>query len=132
MINGKLGSSLAGAALCATAVTAATMPATADSISLVKPIAAASLHDGGVDMVVYYVDHEDHFEVVATYTAQDGPYEPGRLRMMLVNGDTVSFGLPEHPGVLYNFERFGETVSVTTMYAPDQLNGASNEVVATQ
>jgi len=42
----------------------------ADTISLSIPYEAASLHDGDVDMVVYYVDHPDHFEVVATYVSK--------------------------------------------------------------
>jgi hypothetical protein len=85
----------------------------ADAITLDAPIAGASVHTGGVDMVVYYVDREDHFEVVATYASVDGPFEPGRLRMALTDGDRVSFGLPGMAtAVLYTFERSGETVHV--------------------
>jgi hypothetical protein len=84
----------------------------ADSIRLDRPMAGASLHAGGVDMTVYYVAHDDHFEVVATYVQQDGPYDPARLRMGLSDGDDVSFGLPGLPGVLYRFARDGRSVTV--------------------
>ena len=87
--------------------------ASADQIELTKAMQAASLHEGGVDMVVYYLEQPDHFEVVATYAPKREPYEPARLRMGLVDGDDVSFGLPGEPQVIYGFARMGDTVTVT-------------------
>lgn len=84
----------------------------ADSIHLNAPLAGASLRAGDFDMAVYYVDHGDRFEVVATYAQHNGPYDPARLRMGLADGDSVSFGLPGQTGYLYRFARVGRSVAV--------------------
>ncbi len=84
----------------------------ADSIRLNKPLAGASLRAGDIDMAVYYVDHGDHFEVVATYALHNGPFDPTRLRMGLSDGDSVAFGLPGQTGYLYRFSRGGSSVAV--------------------
>jgi hypothetical protein len=84
----------------------------ADSIRVNAPLAGASLRAGDIDMVVYYVDHGDHFEVVATYALHNGLYDPARLRMGLADGDSVSFGLPGQTGYLYRFARNGSSVAV--------------------
>ncbi len=104
-------------ALPAALLIAAVAPASADDIRLDRPMAAASLHDGGVDMVVYYLDHQDELEVVATYS-QKGAYEPARLRMALGDGDDVSFGLPGLSGASYRFTRTGAVVSVSAKPTP--------------
>lgn len=98
--------------LAAGVLALAALPAAADEIRLDVPLAAASLHDGGVDMVVYYLEHADHFEVVATYVAQYAPDAPARLHMGLVEGDRVSFGLPGLPGMTYRFSRTGAVIAV--------------------
>ncbi len=98
--------------LTAGILASAAMPAAADSIRLEGPMAAASLFDGGVDMVVYYLAHRDDFEVVATYALHDGHSDPARLRMGLSDGDRVSFGLPGVSGVSYTFSRAGALISV--------------------
>ncbi|MDP5220586.1 hypothetical protein Q5Y75_25700 [Ruegeria sp. 2205SS24-7] len=85
----------------------------ADSIRLNAPQAGASLRAGDIDMTVYYVDHGDHFEVVATYALYNGPYDPARLRMGLSDGDSVSFGLPGQTGYLYRFARNRSSVAVS-------------------
>lgn len=86
--------------------------ARADEIALERPMQAASLHDGGIDMVVFYLDRADHFEVVATYATVEAPDAPARLRMGLADGDAVSFALPGERHVQYSFARDGETVRV--------------------
>lgn len=86
----------------------------ADSIRLNAPLAGASLRAGDIDMAVYYLDRGDHFEVVATYAAHSGPYDPARLRMGLSDGDSVSFRLPGQTAYLYRFTRDGEFVSVVS------------------
>jgi hypothetical protein len=105
------------------------LPAAADIIRLEDPMAAASLHDGGVDMVVYYLEHEDHFEVVATYAAHHAPAAPARLRMGLVDGDRVSFGLPGLPGVTYTFARTGASIAVEATPA-DMASRVANAALA--
>ena len=104
---------LAAAALAAFGL----MPgaAAADAIALDASIEGASLHEGGVDMAIYYVDRGDHFEVVATYAAVEAPSRPARIRMGLADGDSTTFGLPGMATPrLYTFSREGETVTVET------------------
>ncbi|MEO0995010.1 MAG: hypothetical protein AAFX62_14530 [Pseudomonadota bacterium] len=84
----------------------------AGEIALERELQGASLHDGGIDMVVYYLDREDHLEVVATYATAEVPEAPARLRMGLMDGDEVSFALPGERHVQYSFARDGQTVRV--------------------
>lgn len=86
--------------------------ASADSISLEAPMQAASLHTGGVDMVVYYLDETDHFQIVATYAPKADAANPSRVVMGLTDGDEVSFSMPGETQVAYTFARDGETVTV--------------------
>lgn len=95
--------------------------ATAEEIALEAPMAGASLHTGGIDMVVYYMDRSDHFEVVATYALSDAPSEPARLRMGLADGDSARFGLPGEPHVRYEFSRSGATVRVEATELSDDF-----------
>jgi hypothetical protein len=89
----------------------------AETITLEKPIACASLHTGGVDLAVYYVDRGDHFEVVGTYAPHDLTAEPARFRMALHDGDGAGFGLPGMAtAVLYKFSRTGSAVEVEATY----------------
>lgn len=85
----------------------------ADQIELTKEMQGASLHEGGVDMVVYYLEEPDHFQVVATYAPKNEPFDPGRLRMGLRDGDSVRFGVPGQHQVIYSFARTGDTVTVS-------------------
>jgi len=96
----------------------------ADTITLEAPYHAASLHDGDVDMVVYYVDHADHFEVVATYVSKTDLASPSRLRMGLIDGDTTSFALPGLTHVTYDFSRKADAVSVTARDGRDEVASA--------
>ena len=89
-----------------------TLPAMADQIELTAPGQGASLHDGGVDMAVYFIESGDLYEVVATYNDSTGPYDPARLRMGLADGDAVHLSLPGLRHVDYAFRRDGGTVSV--------------------
>jgi len=87
----------------------------AGEITLNAEMEAASLHEAGVDMVVYYTDADTHFEVVATYVEPMAKDEPLRLRMGLTDGDKVTFSLPSLPETNYTFARVGEIVSVTAV-----------------
>jgi len=87
--------------------------ASAEQIELTSPMQGASLHEGGIDMVVYYLDQDDHFEVVATYAPNREPYEPSRFRLALADGDSMRFALPGEAQVMYGFVRTGDMVSVT-------------------
>jgi hypothetical protein len=110
-----------GLAACLTAV-----PAQADQIELTAPMQGASLHDGGVDMAIYFVEADDLYEVVATYIDATGPYDPARLRMGLADGDAVHFSLPGLRHVGYAFERDGGTVRVTAEPRMQTISQAGN------
>lgn len=107
-------------AMTAAAIFAATS-ALAGEITLNAEMEAASLHEAGVDMVVYYTDADTHFEVVATYVEPMAKDEPLRMRMGLNDGDKVTFALPEHPATNYTFARNGATVSVNAVPSGDQI-----------
>lgn len=98
-----------------TLTTAALMTATtafAGEINLHAEMEAASLHEAGVDMVVYYMDAESHYHIVATYVSPTDKEAPLRMEMGLTDGDRVTFALPEHPETNYTFARTGTTVNV--------------------
>jgi len=97
----------------ASILSAAAFSAQADTISLNSPMQAASLHEGGIDMVVYYLDEEDHFQLVANYLDITDTTTPLRIRMGLTDGDRTSFQLPGLPHVIYSFERTGTKVVAT-------------------
>ncbi len=96
-------------ALCLAASTAF-----AGTATLTAPMQGATLHEDQIDMSIYYLDHQNHFEVVAAYVVRGGDTEPRFLRMGLVDGDDVSFGLPGHGDFKFRFVRDRDTVSVTS------------------
>lgn len=100
--------------------------ALADSIELSQPVQAASLHEGGVDMVVYYLDDEGRAEVVATYVTKAAPDDPKRIRMGLEIGDSTTFGLPGEPHVAYTFERRNDLVRVVAAPVSGNLTEVTN------
>ena len=94
-------------------------PALANSMTMHRPIEAASLHDGPLDMVAYYVPVEGRaLEVTATF-AENEP-QPGamtappmRIVMALDDGDDVAFAMPGYPQALYRFVRSGDAVTAS-------------------
>ncbi|KMK65349.1 hypothetical protein [Puniceibacterium sp. IMCC21224] len=94
------------AALSATA-------AVADDISLTAPQMGATLHEGGIDMSVYWTDTGAGYEVVATYTPGVSTYAPRRMIMLMQDGDAVAFGVPDARDVFYRFARVGDSVQVS-------------------
>ncbi|MHA6645745.1 hypothetical protein [Mesorhizobium sp. A623] len=100
------------AALVTTAI--ASTAASAGSITLSAPMAGITLQSRDVDMSLYFIETAGgRYEVVATYVDDTTPNDPGRLVMSLADGDSTSFGLPGHPGVLYGFSRTGSSVTVS-------------------
>lgn len=92
----------------------APVPALADQVVLDAPLAGASLHEGGVDMALYYVDGaNDAFEVVATYAPTADAANVARVRMSLGDGDATQFALPGHRDTMFTFERRGTAVHVS-------------------
>ncbi|WP_138467542.1 hypothetical protein [Poseidonocella sp. HB161398] len=98
--------------LLAAALALSATAAAADEVTLSKPLAGAALHEGGVDMSVYWVEAAAGYEVVATYQGQ-ADAQPARIAMVLADGDRVTFGLPGARGLLYSFARDGGAVTVS-------------------
>lgn len=97
----------------------------AETVTLTAPHNGATLQGEAVDMSLYFTDGADGaYELVATYASHDAPDQPQRLIMALSEGDDVSFALPGHDEVLYNFQRVGGIVTVTG--EPASFSVASN------
>ncbi len=91
-----------------------TAPAIAEQVTVDAPIQAGSLHDGDLDMVVYYTKTETGaMEVTATFAGRTGPYSPMRIVMAMQDGDQVSFAMPDYPNSQYAFSRAGEELTVS-------------------
>ncbi|MER9754643.1 hypothetical protein NKJ46_14510 [Mesorhizobium sp. M0166] len=94
-------------------------PAFAEEATIGRPIEGVSLHEGHLDMVVYYVPVDGGLlEVTATFAPKTGG-DPLRVVMGLADHDSVAFSMPGHQGSLYAFERSGEQVTVSTEAAMD-------------
>jgi hypothetical protein len=107
MIRRTLGASLLAALFLTT-------PALAEDATVGRPIEGGSLHEGGLDMVVYYVPVDGgRLEVTATFAPKGGG-DPLRVVMGLADGDSVAFSMPGHQDSLYAFSRSGEKVTVST------------------
>lgn len=91
-----------------------TAPAHAAEVELSREIQGASIHENGVDMVVYYTRAGALLEVVATYVEDGDARNPSRLRMGMADGDKVKFALPGREGLNYAFSRNGASVRVVT------------------
>ncbi len=76
-------------------------------------MSAGTLHEGGLDMSVYWIEVDGGHEVVGTYTPRIGAYAPVRIQMLMQDGDTVAFGMPGARDVLYSFARTGDTLHVS-------------------
>ena len=107
MIRRTLGASLLAALFLAT-------PAFAEEVTVGRPIEGGSLHEGRLDMVVYYVPVDgDLLEVTATFAPKGGG-DPLRVVMGLADGDSVAFSMPGYQDSLYAFSRSGEEVTVSS------------------
>ena len=109
MIRRTLGASLLATLFLAT-------PAFAEEVTIGRPIEGGGLHEGRIDMVVYYVPVDGElFEVTATF-APKGAGDPLRVVMGLADGDSVAFSVPGHQGPLYAFSRSGKEVTVSSNF----------------
>lgn len=89
--------------------------AMAEEAAMTRPVEAASLHEGPLDMVAYFRPGEESAVVVtATFVERGAPaYRPMRTVMALADGDDVSFAMPGFQEALYRFRRDGGTVTVS-------------------
>jgi hypothetical protein len=91
----------------------AAAPALAEEAAMRQSIEAASLHEGPLDMVAYYLPAPDGaLEVTATFAARSGG-APMRVVMALGDGDDVAFAMPGYPDALYRFARSAQVVAVS-------------------
>ena len=106
--------------------TAAFGTASAEEVTLSRPIQAGSLHQGPLDMVAYWVPAaEGALEVTATFRGRMPEEQPLRIVMPLQDGDALSFGMPGYPRALYSFARVGESVSIGVEVKPRLLASAA-------
>ncbi|WP_425072877.1 hypothetical protein [Sagittula sp. S175] len=107
--------------LAVLATLALPMAAQAETVTL-KQMEGATVHHATVDMSVYWTKGAgEAVELVAYYAAKDDA-AGGKLQMALVDGDSVTFGLPGHVGQMFTFAREGDVVSVaTTGTSPETL-----------
>jgi hypothetical protein len=90
-------------------------PGLAEEATMRRAIEAASLHEGPLDMVAYYVTAPGgELEVTATFAPREAPgAAPMRIVMVLGDGDDVAFAMPGYPRALYRFVRAGGAVTVS-------------------
>ncbi|MEM9145982.1 MAG: hypothetical protein AAGC57_07255 [Pseudomonadota bacterium] len=105
------------AAFTATTLSLASVPAMAGGITLSRAMKTATLGTGGIDMVVFYIMHERHLEVVATYAIPAILGAAARLRLEMLDGDSVAFSVPGAGEVTYGFARDGEAIHVSAQPA---------------
>ncbi|SMX50256.1 hypothetical protein [Maliponia aquimaris] len=100
--------------LAAALLAATSGAALADDVTLSAPLTGATLHEGPVDMSVYWTDKAEVYEVVATYLTGLRGEEPARLVLLMQDGDRATLGLPGAPGYHFTFQRSGDQVMVST------------------
>ena len=107
MLRKTLSASLLAAMFLAT-------PALAEEVTVARPIEGALLHQGRLDMAVYFVPVDGEIlEVTATFAPKGGG-DAQRVVMALADGDSVAFAMPGYQDALYAFSRAGETVTVSS------------------
>jgi hypothetical protein len=95
------------------------VPALGEETVVRRPIEAASLHEGPLDMVAYYVPVAGGaLEVTATFVARATQAQPMRIVMALGDGDDLAFAMPGHLHALYRFARAGEALTVSVRPVP--------------
>ena len=96
--------------------------ASAEEAVMSRPIQAASLHEGPLDMVSYWVPLADGaFEVTATFIARDIGAEPMRIVMALADGDGTNFAMPGYRSAHYSFARRQDEVRVSVELLPVEM-----------
>lgn len=112
------------ATAAATALALGVATAQADSLTLPAEMAGGTLGHAGVDMSVFWVAQPGGYAVTARYVTPTAVEGEAQLRMLLQDGDVVSFGLPGVGGQHYSFAAQGGAITVTATRSWMQL--ASN------
>ena len=106
--------SIATLAAALFATPAAVSSAAADTVTLNVPYTGQTLRSGDIAMSLYFTTTgNDGFKVVGTYVSDTDAVQPRRIVMNLSDGDSAKFGLPGHPGTLYEFSRIGDVITVS-------------------
>ncbi len=101
-------------------------PVYAEEVTISKPMAAGSLHEGPLDMVAYWMDSpEGSLELTATFRDRATDDEPMRIVMPMQDGDALSFGMPGYEASLYNFARSGQAITIGVEIEPDKFAAAN-------
>lgn len=104
----------------------ASVHASAEEATMSEPVQAASLHEGPLDMVAYFLDLEDGgYELTATFRARTDDALPMRVVMKLMNGDNVAFGMPGYADSLYRFARANDVVTASVEPIARQVAAAN-------
>ena len=115
------------ALFAALAIALTPLAAAADTLVLVAPNTGAGLHDGAVDLSVYYtVDDAGTYTLVGTYAPEAQDVAPRRFVMLLDEGGAVHFGLPGQTGTIYGFVRTGDAVVVSSAPVRRSCRPAAN------
>lgn len=102
------------ACLAVIGLTALAVPAAAEEVTVAQPLAAASLHEGPLDLVAYFLETgTDAIEVTATFAPRTARAEPVRVVMALEDGDATTFSVPGFRGSNYSFARAGDALIVS-------------------
>lgn len=99
-----------------------TAAAQAEEVTVSRALAAASLHEGALDMVAYWTEATDGaLEVTATFRDRATNDEPMRIVMPMQDGDALSFAMPGYDRSLYSFARSGEEIRISVETGPDLI-----------
>lgn len=108
----KILASTAGTIVCLSLFGSAAL---ADTVILDKEKSGHSLHDGGINMVLYYEKNKGSHTVVATYATKENPAEAYRFKVSLSEQARVHYFVPGSSKIYYQFERSGDKITISTV-----------------
>lgn len=103
--------------------------ARAEEVTIPHALAAASLHEGALDMVAYWLDGSDGaLELTATFRNRATDDKPMRIVMPMQDGDALSFSMPGYPSLLYTFARAQSDITISVISKPDIIATVATSV----
>jgi hypothetical protein len=104
-------------------------PAQAEEVTILHARDAGSLHEGALDMAAYWLEgSEGALEVTALFRNRATDDEPMRIVMPMQDGDSLSFGMPGYPSLLYTFARVQSDVTISVVSEPDTIATVATSV----